>query len=143
MNILSSDNLRFAELPLNYQELCRIYLPRPIHDEIEYRNTLKIARVFAGFEEQMTSDQTDYFDLLTSILEHWEASRASWRALSPLEILKGLLEDHGMNGADLSRLLDSSRQLGPMILRGDRSITADHARKLGTHFGLPAGAFIG
>jgi len=27
-------------------------------------------------------------------------------------------------------------------LRGERSITADHARKLGAHFGLNAGAFI-
>jgi antitoxin component HigA of HigAB toxin-antitoxin module len=32
--------------------------------------------------------------------------------------------------------------LGPMILRGERSITAEHARKLGKRFGLPAGVFI-
>jgi antitoxin component HigA of HigAB toxin-antitoxin module len=29
-----------------------------------------------------------------------------------------------------------------MILRGERSITAEHARKLGTRFGLDPGAFI-
>jgi len=53
-----------------------------------------------------------------------------------------LLEEHGINATGLSRLLGASRQLGPMILRGERAITADHARVLGAHFGLPAGAFI-
>jgi len=43
---------------------------------------------------------------------------------------------------DLSRILQSSAKLGAMILRGDRSITADHARKLGEYFKLPAGTFI-
>jgi antitoxin component HigA of HigAB toxin-antitoxin module len=47
-----------------------------------------------------------------------------------------------MNGADLSRILGTSRTVGPMILRQQRSITASHARLLGNHFGLPAGAFI-
>ncbi len=57
-------------------------------------------------------------------------------------MLKYLLENHGMNGADLSRLLGASRQLGPMILRGDREITAEHARALGKHFALSPGVFI-
>jgi antitoxin component HigA of HigAB toxin-antitoxin module len=47
-----------------------------------------------------------------------------------------------MSAADLSRVLGSHRTLGPMILRGERSITAEHARALGSHFGLPAGVFI-
>jgi antitoxin component HigA of HigAB toxin-antitoxin module len=57
-------------------------------------------------------------------------------------MLKHLLEQHGLSGVDLSRLLGVSSKLGPMILRGERSITVEHARALGAHFGLPAGAFI-
>ena len=62
--------------------------------------------------------------------------------VSALRLLRYLVEEHAMSGAGLSRLLGASRQLGPMILRGEREITAAHARALGTHFGLPAGAFI-
>lgn len=29
-----------------------------------------------------------------------------------------------------------------MVLRGDRNITADHARTLGKHFNLDPGAFL-
>jgi hypothetical protein len=42
-----------------------------------------------------------------------------------------------MSGTDLSRLLDASSKLGPMILCGDRSITAEHARILGKHLASP------
>lgn len=143
MTISNINRIRFSDLPTTYLELCQIHLPRPIHDEIEYQNTLATARVFAGFEEQMTADQGDYFDLLTSILERWEAVSSEWRDVPALEILKQLLEEHDLSGADLSRVLGASRHLGPMILRGERSITAEHARKLGVHFGLPAGAFLG
>jgi antitoxin component HigA of HigAB toxin-antitoxin module len=61
---------------------------------------------------------------------------------TPLEILRHALEEHGMNASDLSRLLGVHRTLGPKIMSGDRAITAEHARALGRHFGLPAGTFI-
>jgi antitoxin component HigA of HigAB toxin-antitoxin module len=75
-------------------------------------------------------------------MEAWEAGHVPWRNVSPVERLKHLLEEHAMSAADLSRVLGASRQLGPMILRGERSITAEHARVLGVNFGLPAGSFI-
>jgi HTH-type transcriptional regulator/antitoxin HigA len=134
--------LKLAEMPRDYEGLCRRYLPRPIHDAAEYENVAEIARVFAGFEEAMTGDQQDYFQLLCSLMEAWEAAHVRWPAVTPLETLKHLLAEHGMSAADLSRLLGASRQLGPMILRGERSITAEHARALGAKFGLPAGVFI-
>lgn len=138
----TKNRLRFADLQRDYAALCRFHLPRPIHDKAEYENTLEIAEAFAGFESKMTADQADYFDLLTSLLETWEAAHVKWRNMPPLKMLKHLIEEHGINATGLSRLLGASRQLGPMILRGERAITADHARVLGAHFGLPAGAFI-
>jgi HTH-type transcriptional regulator/antitoxin HigA len=134
--------LRFANLPRDYEALCRFHLPRPIRDKAEYKNTLEIAEMFAGFEGDMSPEQTDYFDLLSTLLEVWEKARVKWRDVPPLELLKHLLAENDMGGADLSRLLGGSRQLGPMILRGERSITAEHARKLGARFALDPGAFI-
>jgi HTH-type transcriptional regulator/antitoxin HigA len=134
--------LRFADLPRDYAALCRLHLPRPIRDKADYDNTLEITEAFAGYEAAMNGDQEDYFDLLCTLIEAWEAKHVKWAKVSPLKLLAHLLEEHGMNGSDLSRLLGASRQLGPMILRGERSITAEHARALGAHFGLPAGTFI-
>ena len=134
--------LLFHDMPRDYAGLCQIHLPRPIHDKGEYENTLEIVEALAGFEAGMTSGQQDYFEILSVMLEAWETANVKWPDVTPLGMLKHLLEQHGMSGADLSRLLGGSRQLGPMILRGERSITADHARKLSAHFGIGAGAFI-
>ncbi|MFV0336720.1 MAG: hypothetical protein ACK5LK_00545 [Chthoniobacterales bacterium] len=41
-----------------------------------------------------------------------------------------------------SRILNASRHLGPMILRGERRITADHARLLSKYFAVDVGLFL-
>lgn len=132
----------FGKLPTEYSSLCRFYLPRPIHDEAEYESVREVAEAFAGFEAQMSTDQRDYFELLVSLMQTWEAGQLQATAQTPQQLLHHLMGEHGMTATDLSRVLGASRQLGPMILRGARSITAEHARALGSYFGVPAGAFI-
>ena len=136
----SGKKLTFATMPRDYAGLAAMLIPRPIHDEVAYKNTVEMAEAFAGFEAEMNADQTDYFDLLCNLIADYEAVEEP-RA-TPLEILRHALEEHGMSAADLSRLLGAHRTLGPKIMSGERRITAEHARALGRHFGLPAGAFI-
>ena len=38
--------LRFEEMPKDYADLCRKFLPRPIRDGVDYAN---VAEVFAGW----------------------------------------------------------------------------------------------
>ncbi len=66
----------------------------------------------------------------------------TWPKLDDREILRQLLEQQGLSAADLSRLLDGSRNLGAMILRGERSLTLPHIRKLATHFKVGPELFI-
>ena len=46
--------------------------PRPIHDRVGYANTVEIADAFAGFEDRMSHDQSDYFYLLCSLIADYE-----------------------------------------------------------------------
>ena len=39
-------NLRFADMPRDYEALCRLHLPRPIHDKTDYENTVEVADNF-------------------------------------------------------------------------------------------------
>ena len=133
--------LAFEKLPRDYAGLCGLFLPRPIHDPMGYANTVEVADAFAGFEDRMNCDQNDYFDLLCSLIAEYESVKPP--NLRGVDLLKHLVGEHGLSGAELSRILGKSVALGPMILRGQRSITASHARILGAHFGLPAGLFLG
>ena len=132
----------FQSLPKDYAKLCRMFLPRPIHDKVSYENTVEVADLFAGFEEQMTEDQNDYFDLLCDIVEKYDDENTKEPTVTGDALLRHLVGEHGLSGAELSRILGKSAPLGRMILRGERKITASHAICLGKHFGLKPGVFL-
>lgn len=132
----------FAAFPRDYAGLCGLLTLRVIHNAADYANVAEIADAMAVHAEDFTPDQEDYFDTLCTLIEAWDRAHVKWPRLDGLTLLRHLVESHGLIGAELSRLLGGSRQLGPMILRGERAITAAHARKLGARFNLDPGAFI-
>jgi len=134
--------IEFRDLPRDFAGLCAKLTPRPIRDRADYDNATEIIEAMVLWEKEFTRDQEDYFEVLCTLVERYEADHVKWPDVPPLELLRHLMEVHQMSGADLSRVLGGSRHLGPMMLRGERSITAGHARKLAAHFGLDAGAFI-
>ena len=134
--------LRFQDMPKDYTGLCRLFLPRPIHDAIDYANVAEVADALALWQDDFTADQRDYFDLLCSLMEEYDAANVKWPKVRGVDVLKHLLEEHGLAAADLSRILDGSRNLGAMILRGERNLTLPHVRKLAAHFKVSAEAFI-
>jgi HTH-type transcriptional regulator/antitoxin HigA len=125
---------RFEDLPKDYEGLCRVLLPRPIRDAVDYDNVSEITDAMALWQDDFTKDQRDYFELLSSLLEEFDAANVKWPKLSGLDLLKHLLDEHQMSAADLSRVLGASRNLGAMILRGERKLTVEHIRQLSTHF---------
>jgi len=132
--------MEFPRLPKVYAGLCRILMPRPIHDKVEFQNVTEITDAMAGHE--LTGDQEDYFDLLCRLIEDYEKEHVDAPKVTAQEALQHLLDAHGMNAADLARLLDVHRTLGAMILRGERKLTLNHVRTLTRHFGVSADVFL-
>ena len=133
---------RFADLPKDYAALCRVFLPRPIHDATDYGNTVEVTDAMALWQDDFTAGQRDYFDLLCSLLEHYDAEHVKWPKVTGREIVQHLLDEHGLAAAELSRILGGSRNLGAMILRGDRNLTLAHIRKLAARFKVGPELFI-
>jgi len=134
--------LRFHDLPKDYETLCRVFLPRPIHDKVDYANVVEMADAMALWRDDFTRDQTDYFDLLCSLIEEYDSKTVKWPKVTGVDVLKHLLGEQHLAAADLSRLLGGSRNLGAMILRGERKLTLNHVRTLARHFGVSADAFM-
>jgi HTH-type transcriptional regulator/antitoxin HigA len=135
---------RYASVPKTYRELCLHYLPRPIHDRHEEAAAAEMMNALAVFDK-LNPDQRDYLDALTEFVDAYDKARLKERPLpeaSGLDALKHLLAEHGLSGADLSRILGGSRNLGAMILRGDRNLTLIHIRKLAKHFQVSPELFI-
>ena len=134
--------LRFQALPKDYTALCRVFLPRPIHDAMDYANVVEVADAMALWHDDFTRDQADYFDLLCSLIEEYDSKHVKWPNTTGVDVLKHLLGEQGLAAADLSRLLGGSRNLGAMILRGERKLTLNHVRTLSRRFGVSADLFL-
>jgi HTH-type transcriptional regulator/antitoxin HigA len=133
----------YADIPKTYRELCQLYLPRPIHDDAEDGEATAMMNALAVFT-RLNAEQRDYLDVLTELVDDFDkGKKVRWPKMSGLDALKHVLEERGMSAADLSRILDSSRNLGAMILRGERKMTLNHVRTLAKHFGVSADLFLG
>ncbi len=133
---------RLQDLPKDYVALCRRFLPRPIRDAVDYANIAEVADAMVLWHDDFTRDQADYFDLLCSLIEDHDSKNVKWPKVKGVDALKHLLGEQGLGAADLSRLLGGSRNLGAMILRGERRLTLDHVRTLSKHFGVSADLFL-
>jgi antitoxin component HigA of HigAB toxin-antitoxin module len=145
MKTLTQQTRRFAsyaDIPKTYRELCGLYLPRPIHDEAQDEEATAMMNALAVFT-RLNAEQRDYFDVLTEFVDEYDRGRkVRWPKISGLDSLKFLLEENGMSAADLSRVLGASRNLGAMILRGERQLTLAHVRTLARHFSVSADLFL-
>ena len=139
-----SKSVRFAnygEVPETYAALCGHYLPRPLHSAADARAAAAVMESLAGFP--LNRDQEDYLEIVAHFVDEFD--RAEARAVPAAKggaVLKHLLSEHQLTAVDLSRLLGSSRNLGAMILRGERNLTVAHIRKLAAHFHVSASVFL-
>ncbi len=134
--------IRFSDLPSDYAGLCGVLLPRPIRTKANYSAIVQVADAMAVHESDFSRDQEDYFDLMCRLLETWdqESDKMAGRGTGENSSVSARRACAVRGGPFPSAWRIS--KAGPMILRGERSITAEHARVLGKHFALPAGLFI-
>ena len=94
--------------------------------------------------DKRTKAQERYLDTLTILVEVYENQRheIDLSGMTPVDALKYLMEQHGISGRDLGRLLGQP-QLGAKILRGKRELSKAHIRTLAERFGVDAGLFLG
>jgi len=119
----------------------RFLVLRPIHEQADYQKALEIATELAS-RADLTADQADYLEVLTTLIADYEQKNLDLSKHSPQEILKFLAEENGMSGSDLGRVL-GSRTLGPALLRGRRSLSKTHIKKLADHFAVSPALFFG
>jgi HTH-type transcriptional regulator/antitoxin HigA len=133
--------LTHDEIPSSYAELVGLFMPRPLHDEVDYRNALAVLDAMAGFK--MNPDQEDYFEAIATFVEKYEAEHHAIEQskMKPVELIRSLMEDRGMSESDLGRLL-GDRSLGHRILTGQRELSKAHIRTLADYFSLDPAALL-
>jgi HTH-type transcriptional regulator / antitoxin HigA len=127
-------------IPRTYAELVGVHMPKAIHDRIEFENASEIMSALAGHD--LNKDQEEYLDTLSILVDEYDRTHnAQPKKASPLAVLEFLVEEHDISGRELGRIL-GNEAIGGFILRGDRHITVEHAKKLGARFSVDPSIFL-
>ena len=117
-------------------------LPYPLRSEEDYDRALKDIEPLV-IKQELEPDESDFLEVMTIVIEHYEDEhhRIESGKKTGVELLRHLMEENGLNGADLGRIL-GNRTEGYPILRGERELTKSQMRRLGEHFNVPPGLFL-
>jgi antitoxin component HigA of HigAB toxin-antitoxin module len=124
----------FAQLPKTYEALCRMHLPRTLHDDIELDAVTEIIDLMAG--HALNKDQSDYLETLSELAEAYEP------ALPPHAFLAAHLENIGMTATEWGKLIGIDRSTASRLLRGERKFNTAHVRKTAEALNLDASLMI-
>lgn len=135
--------VRYEAIPKTYDQLLAMHPLRPIHNDTELEHATEMIDLLAGHD--LNVDQADYLDVLSTLVEAYENvhNPLDDPAFSGLDVLRVLLDEHGMGAADLARLLGVHRSMGSKLLKGERALTARHLQTLSERFKVSAALFLG
>jgi antitoxin component HigA of HigAB toxin-antitoxin module len=128
--------------PATFEELCRVVLPRPIHDEAENEEMIRVMDWIAVRAENR--DQFDYAKMLGDLVTEYEVAqrRRVKTHLFGLELLRAVVESSGLTQAELAKVLGVAQGTVSKIMTGVRGITVDHAKRAARYFKMRPEAFL-
>jgi HTH-type transcriptional regulator/antitoxin HigA len=94
--------------------------------------------VFSGQKDSRTKDE---IDLLTVLIEKWDAEHNTFDELDPIQLLHSFMEDHKLKPKDLVEILAVSKSYVSEILHYKKGLSKDVIRKLAERFKVTQDAF--
>lgn len=135
--------VRHPALAGRFEQLVGIMPPQAIRNDSQYEKTLAmIDRLMS--RKKLTQGQALYMETLVQLVQAFEAEHHAIDVsdLRGIDSLRHLLTENQMNASDLARLLGVHASMGSKILKGERSLTVDHVRKLASRFKVRVELFI-
>ncbi|HYF31885.1 MAG TPA: helix-turn-helix domain-containing protein [Chitinophagaceae bacterium] len=88
-----------------------------------------------------TKSIQDEIELLTLLIEKWDADHNTFNTIDPVQLLHSLLADHNMKARDLADILKVSKGYVSDILHYKKGLSKDVIRKLANRFKISQEAF--
>ena len=126
----------------DYLNLVRKFPLRPLSSKADLVAAGRILDRYVG-RQDLTPGERDYVAALVRFVEDYERQCATFdmKGLSPMEILKHLMEENGMSTSDLGHVL-GSRGVASEVLNGNRGLSKAHIGKLAARFHVEPGLFL-
>lgn len=114
---------------------------RPIHTEADYKAALQEVSAYFDNEPEPGTEDGDRFDILLTLIEHYEAQEFPVDLPDPIEAIKFRMDQEGLTAKDLEPAIGKRNRVYE-ILNGKRNLTLAMIWKLHAMFGIPAESLI-
>ena len=123
-----------------YGDLLAKSLPRPIRSDEE---NARLTRLLLELDERddLSPEEQTLAEMLTLLIEDYEAQHYPLPRVSPNESLRALLEERGLKHKDIWPIL-GNKGAASEILSGHRSISKAQAKRLAEFFRVPIDLFV-
>jgi len=131
-----------ADAPERFEDLCKILMPRTIHDKVDFENAMQVMNWIAV--RARTQDQYDYAGTLGDLVTAYEVAHGMRidYDLTGLDLLKEIVKQSGITQAQLASIMGIEQGTVSKIMTGARNITVDHAKRIAKHFKVKAAALL-
>ena len=95
-------------------------------------------------EELLTQDQkaiSDEIELLTLLIEKWDAEHNTFDDLNPIELIKALMAENNLKPRDIVGILGLSKGTVSKILNCHKGLSKETIRKLSDYFKVSQESF--
>jgi HTH-type transcriptional regulator/antitoxin HigA len=126
---------------LEYGRLLTKFSPKVIRTEKANEEYTDALYELEQRNAKLTHAEKELAELLTLLIEDFESKRYKLAHAKPVEILRFLMDQHGLKQKDLADLF-GTRSIVSEVLSGKRRLNTEHMRRLSERFHVSPGAFF-
>ena len=130
-----------AKMAAEYLELIYAFPLRPIKSDRDLKKAEKVLHQLLD-ADTLTAAEKDYLDVLGGLIEEYEAAAHPIEAVSPAEMLQGLIESKGVTKSEVAKVTGIPVSTISELASETRGFTLSHVEKLCAYFGIGPSAFI-
>ncbi len=115
---------------------------RPIRSKKDYEDALREVSAYFDNEPEPGSAKGDRFEILTLVIESYEAKHFAIEAADPIEAIKFRMEQQGLTPKDLVPSIGKPNRVYEVLNR-KRGLTMEMVRNLHKNLDIPLESLIG
>ena len=116
-----------------YSALLAKYPPKVIRTEKENEKYVELLYDLDRHSKKLTAAEKELAELLTLLIEDFEARRYALSRAKPLDALRFLMDQHGLKQKDLVDVLGTPSIVSE-VLSSKRALNKDHIKRLSERF---------
>jgi HTH-type transcriptional regulator/antitoxin HigA len=129
-----------ATVLANPAEMIERGAPRVIHSEDELAEYTAVLEKLTLVDHPSPSE-IEAIELLSLLIEKFEDEHYALPAATPVEMVRFLLDQHGLRQRDIASIFGGESQVS-MFLSGQRKLSVHQIQGLSSRFGVAADVFI-